>query len=128
MNYEVVALVVLAAKEAEKTTGWLDIPPAWLALVGTIIGTIGLKVVESWINNPAKKDSTPAELREELRQQIEGLKEDVLRRETIIDKTEEEMLEWRDRYWKLVAEHNQMLAELQHLRAEIQEKNVSREQ
>jgi len=127
MNYEIVAAVAMAAGEA-KNTGWMDIPAAWLALIGTVIGTIGLKFVESWINNPSKKDSTPAELREELRQQIEGLKEDVLRRETIIDKTEEEMLEWRDRYWKLVAEHNQMLAELQHLRAEIQEKNVSREQ
>lgn len=125
---------VYATAEVTKN-GWFDIPAPWLALFGTIFGGVGLKIVESWLNNPTKRDSTPAELREELRTQIEGLKEDVDRRERVIDELELEVDAWREKYWQLIAEHNKQqrqlldyLSELQQLRSEIQEKNVGRGQ
>lgn len=134
MNFELFYAIQNAAAPAEDS-GWLDIPAPWLALAGTVVGTIGLKLVESWLNNPAKKDSTPAELREELRKQIEGLKTDVARQTEIINETEDDMQEWQAKYWALVEEHSKIqhqmrgyLLELQKLREDIQENHVSRDE
>ena len=138
MDYGLVTTVFTTAADVVKEdNGWFNVSPAWLALLGTLFGGVGLKVVEAYLNKPSRRDSTPAELREELRTQIEGLKTDVNSYRTIIDNTEKEMLEWQGKYWTLVAEHSKQqrmmldyLSELTTLREQIKEreKNGSRGQ
>ena len=122
-------MTLFAAAKDNSDNGWFNISAPWLALFGTIFGGVGLKIVETWLNKPSRRDSTPAELREELRLQVEGLKSDVIRLQQIIDTTEAEMLVWRDKYYNLLresaTEHQQMLnylSELTALREQIKDR------
>jgi len=99
-----------------------------LALLTAII----LKVYDSVSNKPSRKDSTPAEMRAELREQIESLRKDIETLKAERDLTEKEMLEWREKYWKLVEEHNRVtrqmldyLSELHRVRSLLDERNGS---
>lgn len=130
MDYELVtAALVGAAETASQDSGWLGIPTPWLALIGTLGGGIGIKVIEPWVNKRSRHDSTPAEIREELRLQIQSLKEDVVKSQAHIDSTEKEMNEWQAKYWELIAEHSKQqrlmldyLSEVTSLKAKIKER------
>lgn len=62
------------------------IPAGLYALVGTLFGGIGLRVLEKWLNKSKDKQ----EVRRDLNQEIKDLQER-------LDKVEDEVSEWRKR-------------------------------
>lgn len=67
----------------------LHLDPAWIALIGTIFGGLGLKLTEKWLGRHT--DAIP--IRSQLWQEVKDLNER-------IDKLEEQILFWRGRYYE----------------------------
>jgi hypothetical protein len=68
---------------------------AWLALIGAIMGTSGLKVVEHILSRAGSKETLAKALRDELKQEIAQLKKE-------IDETEDDVDHWKQRYYSLI--------------------------
>ena len=79
------------------------------ALIGTISAGVGRKVFEWLVNRAAKKRADAEKLEKdanketfaERSQQIKDLKAEVVRLRQAQDGFEDEMLEWREKYWTL---------------------------
>lgn len=63
--------------------------PAWIALIGTVCGGVGLKVVEHWLTRNQRTLNTRRDLREELTELANR-----------IDQLEDEITQWRTRYYQ----------------------------
>lgn len=74
-----------------------DISAGWLALAGALLGGSGLKVIEFWLNKPKVQADTATEFRNELREEVKTLREELHRAEEEIDK-------WRDQYYTVMDE------------------------
>lgn len=74
-----------------------ELSTAYLALAGTIFGGAGLKIIESILGRGRAREDIATSLRTELRTEMQELRADNDRLEKSVD-------EWRDRYYKLVAE------------------------
>ncbi len=89
--------------------------PVFLALIGTIFGSAGLKVIEHWLSRAKAKEDSAKLLREELRSEIDRKSKDYaaeldrLRGE--LAATEKELDNWRDKYYALIEEHIKMKTE-----------------
>lgn len=68
------------------------IDPAWIALIGTLCGGIGLKVLEHWLGKSKEKNAEAAGARRDLTAEVKDLVDRV-------DKLESEVTQWRDRYY-----------------------------
>lgn len=68
--------------------------PAWIALIGTLFGGIVLKVTEHWLGKTKSQSDDAKQIREELRSQITSQKEE-------IRSLEDEVNEWRSKYYDL---------------------------
>lgn len=79
--------------------------PAWIALVGTIVGTLGLKVAEHFLGKGRVKIDDASNIRNELRLQIAA-------NEKKIDDLEDEVEKWRREYYDLRDKYIQMQTEL----------------
>lgn len=66
--------------------------PAVIALIGTVIGTVGVKVAEKWLGKRDRKVDDATQIRSELREQVTSLKEEILR-------LEDDVEEWRSKYY-----------------------------
>src|SRR6478609_9438782 len=84
----------------------------FIALIGTIFGGVGLKVVEQWLGRAKERSTEAAGIREELRKEIDALRVQIeksnaeeLRLEGMID-------EWRSKYYDLRDEKQQVVTEL----------------
>lgn len=84
----------------------------FVALVGTIFGGAGLKVIESWLGRAKERATEAQAMREELYKQITDLR-------TQLDKAEAEELrleglidEWRSKYYDLRDEKTNVVTEL----------------
>lgn len=66
-----------------------SIPPGLWALIGTIIGTVGLKLLEKWLNKHVEVRDDRRDYREEIRDLNERL-----------DKEEVQSDEWRQKFYK----------------------------
>jgi len=73
------------------------IDPAWIALIGTILGGVGLKVAEKFLNKHAEQRDDRKDYREEINE---------LR--TRLDTVENEVTFWRNRFYE-EQEDNAML-------------------
>lgn len=51
------------------------ISPALIALIGTLFGGVGFKIIEHILSNSAKKDTAAKEIRTELREDARSLRE-----------------------------------------------------
>jgi hypothetical protein len=69
---------------------------AWIALIGTVFGGAGFKIIEHVLARKAKRDDTATNLRGELRGELT-----VLRREA--DELRDEVDDWRNKYYSLVS-------------------------
>ena len=83
-----------------------------VALLGTIFGGAGLKIIEAWLGRQKERATEAQTMRDELRKEIEGLRTELdkaraeeMRLEGLID-------EWKGRYWDLREEKGQVLTEL----------------
>ena len=59
--------------------------PEWIALIGTIVATIGVKIVERWLSKKDRASSDAAQIRSELKEQVSDYKEEIRRLEDEID-------------------------------------------
>lgn len=83
-----------------------QIDPAWIALIGTIMGGVGLKVIEHWLGRTKTNSDDAKQIREELRTQISSQKEEILH-------LEDEVNEWRSKYYDLRDSYMKVQTELQ---------------
>lgn len=67
------------------------------ALAGTLFGGAGLEITRRWLTRSKDKDDTATELRKELREELANLKDE-------LNKAENELDTWKERYWKLKEE------------------------
>jgi hypothetical protein len=74
-----------------------EINQAWIALIGALLGGSGLKVIEHWLNRSKTKDDSATNFRNELRSDIKELRLELA-------KTEEELDNWRVKYYALMEE------------------------
>lgn len=70
---------------------------AWIALIGTVVGGAGLKIVESILGKTKVRDDTATSLRAELRTEVHDLRSEN-------DRLEKSLDEWRLKYYRLVSE------------------------
>lgn len=67
---------------------------AWIALIGTVFGGVGLKVVDHYLSKNKVKIDDAARIRDELRIEITSLRDEV-------NKLEAERDKWRADYYDL---------------------------
>lgn len=87
MIAETIYLVVAAAEKAAAAAPWYT-NPGFLALLGTLFGGAGLKVVEKWLHRDIDDRSARKDFREEVND-LNGR----------IDKLEDEVTQWRTLYY-----------------------------
>lgn len=87
-----------------------EISQAWLALIGAILGGSGLKLLEHYLSRPRIKDDTAMAFRNELREEMKRLKEDVRSAVRERDNARDDEEGWRDKYYALIeqAAHDRM--------------------
>lgn len=93
-----------------------EITTAWIALIGTILGGVGLKFVEHWLSRSKVRDDTAAQLRNELRTEIQGLKTELNNVESDLDK-------WRGKYYELMDNFIKVKSELETAMRQLQQNN-----
>lgn len=86
--------------------------PAVIALIGTIFGGVGLKVMEHFLSKGKIRIDEATQLRSELRLEIEALREEVRQLEAAVDKWREEYYNVRD---QLIAKQTELTIALQAL-------------
>lgn len=74
-----------------------EINEAYLTLAGTLFGGIGLKLSEKWLGRSKAREDLATNLRTELRSDNTVLR-------AAVDRLEEEVDEWRGKYYALVAQ------------------------
>lgn len=89
-----------------------DVDPAWIALIGTLCGGIGLKVIEHWLGKSKVKMDEASKLRDELRVHISSQKEEIKSLEVEVDKWREEYYELKEKFIELNTQYTIMLHEL----------------
>ncbi|ASR76616.1 hypothetical protein SEA_TRIBUTE_225 [Streptomyces phage Tribute] len=93
-----------------------EITTAWIALIGTVLGGVGLKFVEHWLSRSKVRDDTAAQLRTELRTEIQGLKTELNNVESDLDK-------WRGKYYELMDNFIKVKSELETAMRQLQAQN-----
>lgn len=90
------------------------IDPAWIALIGTLCGGLGLKIVEHWLGRNKTKTDEASKLRDELRVQIDDLKEEIKGLEAERDKYRNDWLDLRDKYVAQTTQLTLALRDIEH--------------
>ncbi len=83
----------------------MSIEPAWIALIGTLFGGVGLKVLEHWLGRNAVKIDEATKIRDELRVDILSLREQLREQERLVDEWQEKYYDLRDKYSSLNTEY-----------------------
>lgn len=71
---------------------------AWIALIGTVFGGAGLKIIEKGLSRGAHKEEVATTIRKELRAESAGLKEEL----RVVEK---ELDQWKEKYFLLLQEY-----------------------
>lgn len=77
-----------------------------IALIGTVLGGVGLKIVEHLLGRRKLRDDTASQLRGELRIEIESLRQE-------IHKVESDVEQWREKYYLLLEQFLAMKVKLE---------------
>lgn len=78
---------------------------AWIALTGTVAGSVGLRVVEHFLTRNKVKVDDAARIRDELRLEITTQREE-------IKQLEADAIKWRDEYYNLRDKYVELQTEL----------------
>lgn len=89
-----------------------DLNPAWLALIGTVLGTSGLALVQHWLSRSKSKDDSQTEFRDQLRKEVQGLRDELWKVRKEVDHTEADLDKWREKYYELLDNFIKIKAEL----------------
>lgn len=84
----------------------------FVALLGTIFGGAGLKVIESWLGKAQQRATEQQAIRDELHKQIAGLREQISASVKEEQRLESLIIEWRDKYYDLRDEKQAVVTEL----------------
>jgi chromosome segregation ATPase len=84
----------------------------FVALVGTLFGGAGLKLIESWLGRAKERSTEAQSIRDELRKDIEGLRIQLEHAEIEEKRLETLVEEWRARYYDLRDEKTKVITEL----------------
>jgi len=76
---------------------------AWIALIGTVFGGAGFKIVEYSLGRRGRRDDFATKIRGELRDEVTQLRREADKLQREIDKLREEVDEWRTKYYSLVS-------------------------
>lgn len=95
-----------------------SLDPAWIALIGTLCGGIGLKVMEHWLGKSKVKVDEASKLRDELRIEINAQREEIRALETEVNKWRADYYDLRDKYSTLNTEY---LIALEKIKQEAEE-------
>lgn len=87
--------------------------PGLIALIGTLFGGVGLKLIESWLGRAKAKQDAGAAMRAELRLEIDGLRAQLQAASTEEQRLEAEVERWRGLYYDLRDEKQRVVTELQ---------------
>jgi archaellum component FlaC len=79
----------------------MSIDPAWIALIGTLFGGVGLKVLENWLGKSKIKIDEASQIRDELRIQITNQTEEIRLLEAEVKKLTQDYYDLRDKYSEL---------------------------
>lgn len=79
----------------------MTLDPAWIALIGTVCGGVGLKMAEHWLGRSKVKVDDAARMRDELRLEITAQREEIKQLEKDVDKWRGEYYDLRDKYIQL---------------------------
>lgn len=75
--------------------------PAWIALIGTLCGGVGLKLLEYWLGKSKVKIDEASKLRDELRIEITAQREEIKDLEAEVNKWRTDYYDLRDKYTTL---------------------------
>lgn len=95
--------------------------PAWIALIGTVCGGVGLKVVEHWLGKSKVMVDDAAKLRTEYREEITVQRDEIRQLEADVVKWREEYYNLRDKH---VALQTELTLALRSIRAEAEEAEI----
>lgn len=93
----------------------------WVAAIGALGGTGVLKVIEHVLNRGKIKDDTATQFRTELRQELQGVKNELVRVESELDT-------WKQKYYDLLGQFVTVKSELEQALSQIRQyagKNVN---
>jgi uncharacterized protein YlxW (UPF0749 family) len=79
--------------------------PAWIALISTFVGGIGLRIAEKFLARGQVKQDAATALREELRKESTSLREEM----RIVEK---ELDQWKEKYFTLMQQYLDLKAQL----------------
>ena len=83
----------------------MALDPTVVALVGTVMGGVGLKVAEHWLGRNKVKVDDASRLRDELRLEITAQKEEIRQLEAEVEK-------WRKEYYDLFQKYMSLETDL----------------
>lgn len=98
----------------------MAIDPAWIALIGTVLGGVGLKIIEHWLGKNRVKIDDAARIRDELRIEITDRREEIRELEAEVEKWRGEYYALRDKYIELQTELTLALARIKDEATEAQ--------
>lgn len=77
------------------------VDPAWIALIGTLCGGLGLKLLEHWLGKSKVKMDEATRMRDELRTELNTQRDDIKALEAEVDKWRMDYYDLRDKYSEL---------------------------
>lgn len=81
-----------------------SIDPAWIALIGTLCGGLGLKLAEHWLGKNRVRVDDASKIRDELRLEINAQREEIRQLEVDVEKWRADYYDLRDKYVQLQTE------------------------
>ena len=105
----------------------MALAPAWIALIGTVTGGVGLKMVEHWLGRSKVKVDEAGRIRDELRLEITAQREEIKQLEADVNKWREEYYNLRDRFTALQTELTLALQRIRSEAAQAENKAVELE-
>lgn len=90
--------------------------PAWIALIGTLCGGLGLKLLEHWLGKSKVKIDEATKLRDELRVTINSQNTEIKELEAAVDKWRMDYFNLRDEYAQAKTEY---MLELNNIKSEL---------
>lgn len=84
----------------------------FVALVGSIFGGAGLKIIESWLGRAKERATEAQTMRDELRTEIDSLRTQLEKGAAEEKRLEAEIEKWRARYYDLRDEKQHIVTEL----------------
>ena len=86
--------------------------PAWIALIGTLCGGLGLKLLEHWLGKSKIRIDEATKLRDELRIEINAQREEIKALEEQVDKWRKDYYDLRDEFAQAKTDYAIQLGDL----------------